>query len=153
MNNLKSIDSVSPVTQKGGKGKNHKKNCKCPICKRGGADPEDMKDFTKDLDLMEKGYDENKALDTTHELMEEGYLGVDKSKNTKTDYEKMEEGKLNVADEEDYDNLEKSDIKLGGTRKRKHKRNQSKKHGSKKHRSGKRHNKSKSKKHRKHRKH
>ena len=36
MSNLNSIVSSSPMTQKGGRGNNHKMSCKCPLCKRGG---------------------------------------------------------------------------------------------------------------------
>jgi hypothetical protein len=74
MSNLNSIVPTSPVTQKGGRGHNHKMGCKCPLCKRGGrghnhkmgckcplckrggVDPSNDDDYgDDDLDQMEKG--------------------------------------------------------------------------------------------------
>jgi len=62
MSNLNSIVPTSPVTQKGGRGHNHKMGCKCPLCKRGGVDPSNDDDDADDddygdddLDQMEKG--------------------------------------------------------------------------------------------------
>ena len=57
MSNLNSIVPTSPVTQKGGRGHNHKMGCNCPLCKRGGVEPSDDggDDVYDDLDQMEKG--------------------------------------------------------------------------------------------------
>jgi hypothetical protein len=58
MSNLKSIVSGSPVTQSGGRGYRHKKGCKCPLCKKGGADPTPS-DYDSKLDEMEMGNTSN----------------------------------------------------------------------------------------------
>jgi hypothetical protein len=58
MSNLKSIVSGSPVTQSGGRGYRHKKGCKCPLCKKGGAEPLPG-DYNYEVDEMEMGNTSN----------------------------------------------------------------------------------------------
>lgn len=112
MSNLKSIDSVSPMTQKGGRGYRHKKGCKCPLCKKGGADPLPS-DYDSKLDEMEMGSNQSFASDDDYNELDD----IESGKST---------GKA------------PGDFKAGGSRKRKNKRKNKTKKVSKKRKSVKR---------------
>ena len=151
MSNLKSIDSVSPMTQSGGRGHNHKMGCKCPLCKKGGrghnhkmgckfplckkggADPDpESDDYDSKLDAMEMGNS-----DDDMDFEEDG------------DLDEMEKGKDVVAhdddnnddnDDEEYDKMDRletgngdgvGEYKAGGSRKRKHRRSNKTRKGKK----------------------
>jgi hypothetical protein len=145
MSNLKSINSVSPMTQsggrgyhhkmgckcplckKGGRGHNHKKGCKCPLCKKGGAEPE-PDNYDDKLDMMESGNDENEQ-DTNVVL------------SNSDDENDIEKGKDAIpAMSDDYDELDEAEkgtgegvgeYKIGGSRKRKHRRSNKTRKGKK----------------------
>ena len=56
---MSTLAGTSASAQKGGRGNNHKKACKCPLCKkRGGGDEDGEEVFVDDedeLDLAERG--------------------------------------------------------------------------------------------------
>jgi len=123
MSNLKSIVSGSPVTQSGGRGYRHKKGCKCPLCKKGGAEPLPG-DYNYEVDEMEMGNNnsiKNKKINVPNDdavnKMEMGNTG---------------NNNINIADDNDYDALDDIEsgnstgkgpgiYKTGGSRKRKNK--------------------------------
>ena len=116
MSNLKSIVADSPMTQSGGRGYHHKKRCKCPLCKKGGADPDD--DYDNTLDNMEMGTNPNT-------------IATNNNNNQ------------NFANDDDYDDLDKiergestgkgpGEFKAGGSYKRKSKKRGTKKRTHKK---------------------
>ena len=109
MNNLKAplnyqsapatISAPTPM-QSGGRGYNHKKSCKCPLCKkRGGGDGQNDND--NDIEM-----------------------GISSAKE-KMDETNDKKGDFNYANDEDYDELdaiekgEGGPFKVGGTRRRK----------------------------------
>lgn len=71
MSNLNSIVSTSPMTQKGGRGYHHKKSCKCPLCKKGGADPDTETNYDSQLDLMEQGNTDKFANDDEYDDLDD----------------------------------------------------------------------------------
>ena len=87
-------------TQKGGRGKNHKRNCKCPLCKKKGGSY-----IEEDIETGTVSKEEGKT---------------EEDKNVKND--------LIFAEDNDYDDLDAAEkgqagpFKVGGTRKRKYKK-------------------------------
>lgn len=156
MSNLRSINSVSPMTQSGGRGRNHKKGCKCPLCKKGGRgynhkkgckcplckkggvgpDPDESSDYNSKLDEMESGSnDDNVDFDETSDLddMEKGKDPV-VADDDDAEYEKLDQ--LETGTSEGV-----GEYKIGGSRKRKYRRSNKTRKGKKrtathKHRKG-----------------
>ena len=131
MSNLKSIDSVSPITQKGGRGYRHKKGCKCPLCKKGGADPI-SNDYDSKLDKMEMGSNQN-FTNNDDDVLDKMEMGSNQSFATDDDYNELD-------DIESGNSTGKApgDFKAGGSRRRKNKRKNKTKKVSKKRKSAKR---------------
>ena len=113
--------------QKGGRGYNHRRSCKCPLCKkRGGADPEKSIDYDASLDLTEQGFGDRKTFDEEIDYLESG---KDKDENELVDdtsykIDILEEDGDKFADDDDYKKLdeEKNDMKVGGSRRRKYRK-------------------------------
>ena len=115
--------------QKGGHGYNHKRGCKCRLCKKkGGADPENGIDYDASLDLTEQGFGDRRSFDE-----EVDYLESDKDKNNDKNKDKnessddykidiLEEDDATFADDDDYEKLNEkgNDTKVGGSRRRKY---------------------------------
>jgi hypothetical protein len=121
--------SNSPTAQKGGKGRHHKRNCKCRLCKRGG----DGDDESPNLDDMEKGTSSDSKI----------------SDSNFDELDKMEKGPEVFANEGDYEDLDKMEQglssslqnKSGGTRKHRkhHKRTNKRSKSKRRHTRGKKH--------------
>ena len=130
---------ISPTAQNGGKRRRHKRNSKCPLCKRGGDDGENNLS--------------NKNKITNLDELEKGTLNDRRSNDIYDDaLDKMERGKEVFANDDDYDKLDKMERGVntlangtgkGGTRKRRHRKHHKRtyRHGKskKRHTRGKRH--------------
>ena len=112
MNNLKAPlnyqsgpATITAPMQSGGRGYNHKKRCKCPLCKkRGGGDGQNDNDIEMGISSAKEKMDEPKDI------------------KSETNDKK---GDFNYASDKDYDELdaiekgEGGPFKVGGTRRRK----------------------------------
>jgi len=107
MSNLNSIVPTSPVTQKGGRGHNHKMGCKCPLCKRGGVPPRSYKDDDND--------DEDEDEDDEHYDDDDENVNIKKNDDS-SDFD------MNDITSDNTVTAKKNGLSLDGGRRRKHRR-------------------------------